>query len=81
MSQITKLRNLLISHILRKLAAIQPDAARWDAAMGEFLLDYDDLRQSDDPDRDLLLFFESTYQAGAVCANWNPELVSSGKPV
>jgi len=64
-----------------ELVTIQPDAARWDAAMAEFLLDYDDLRQSDDPDRDLLLFFESTYQAGAERANWNPELVSSGKPV
>lgn len=64
-----------------ELATVQPDAARWDASMGEFLFDYDDLRRSDDPDRDLLLFFDSTYQAGAARADWSPELVSTGKPV
>lgn len=61
-------------------ANIAPSAARWDTSMGEFLLDYDDLRQSGDPDRDLLAFFESTYKAGATAAGWDVGLLGSGHP-
>lgn len=61
-------------------AKVRPAAARWEAAMGEFLLDYDDLRKSNDRDSDLLAFFESTYQAGAELAGWDPGLVGTGKP-
>jgi hypothetical protein len=57
-----------------------PAAARWDTGMGEFLLDYDDLRQSSDPDRDLLTFLESTYDAGATAAKWESSLLGSGRP-
>ncbi|MBS1866106.1 MAG: hypothetical protein JSS69_09320, partial [Acidobacteria bacterium] len=59
-------------------ARISPPCGRWDSAMGEFLLDYDDLRKSKDPDGDLLSFFESTYAAGAERAGWDPGLVGSG---
>ncbi len=59
---------------------ITPGAARWDLTMSEFLLDYDDLRKSSDPDGDLLSFFESTYQAGATLAGWDPDLVVPGRP-
>lgn len=61
-------------------AKIGPNPARWDADKGEFLLDYDDLRQSANPDRDLLVFLESTYNAGATAAGWDPGLLSSGGP-
>jgi hypothetical protein len=61
-------------------AKISPAGARWESAMGEFLLDYDDLRKSKQPDADLLAFFESTYKAGAEAAGWDPKLVGSGKP-
>ncbi len=61
-------------------ARVNPPASRWDSAMGEFLFDYDDLRNSRDPDGDLLSFFESTYQAGAERAGWDPSLVGSGRP-
>ncbi len=60
---------------------ISPDAARWDTGMGEFLLDYDGLRLSGNPDQDLLAFLESTYKAGAVSAGWDPALLGSGRPV
>jgi hypothetical protein len=59
---------------------VLPAPARWDAAMGEFLLDYDDLRQSSDPDAELLSFLESTYQAGASLAGWDPKWIASGQP-
>lgn len=61
-------------------AEVSPASARWDSTMGEFLLDYDDLRNSTDPDGDLLSFFETTYKAGAEKANWHPNLVGTGKP-
>jgi len=59
---------------------VSPPSSRWESAMGEFLFDYDDLRQSEDPDGDLLSFFESTYHAGAERAGWDPQLVGSGRP-
>jgi len=61
-------------------AKVRPASARWEPAMGEFLLDYDDLRKSQDPDADLLSFFESTYKAGTEKAGWDSHLVGSGKP-
>jgi hypothetical protein len=61
-------------------AKVGPTVARWDAGMGEFLLDYDDLRQSSNPDRDLLTFLESTYNAGATAGRWDSKLLGSGRP-
>lgn len=60
--------------------SVSPSKARWDASMGEFLLDYDDLRSSADPDGDLLAFFETTYRAGAERAGWDSNLVGTGTP-
>lgn len=60
---------------------IKPASARWDNNMGLFILDYDELRKSKTPEKDLLLFLESTYKAGAALADWDSELVGSGKPV
>lgn len=60
---------------------IKPAAARWDATMGLFILDYDDLLQSKNPEDDLLAFFESSYGAGATLAGWDAKLLGSGKPV
>ncbi|MEK6324605.1 MAG: DUF5996 family protein [Acidobacteriota bacterium] len=39
--------------------------------LSEFILPYDDLRQSDSPDDSLLEFMQSTYEAGARLANWD----------
>jgi hypothetical protein len=39
--------------------------------MSEFILPYDELRQSDSPDEALLEFMQSTYEAGARLANWD----------
>ena len=61
-------------------ARLNPSAARWDAGLGEFLLDYEDLRLSADPDRDLLAFLESTYSASATAAGWDSGLLGTGRP-
>ena len=62
-------------------ARVEPAGTKWVPAIGEWVLDYDELRRSKDPDADLLRFFESTYQAVAELGKWNPKLIGSGKPV
>lgn len=55
-------------------ARIGPAGARWDAAMGEHLLDWDLVRTSPDPAEAVLEFAQSTYEAGAKAAGWAAEL-------
>jgi len=45
--------------------------ARFDAMMGEFVLPYEAMRLSTDPDAALLQFLQGTYEAAAVCAQWD----------
>ncbi|QBR83972.1 hypothetical protein E3983_06175 [Legionella israelensis] len=60
---------------------IKPSAARWDSSMGLFVLDYADVQKSENSEEDLYMFLQSTYKAGSECAQWEKELVGSGKPV
>ncbi len=62
-------------------AKIKPIKAKWVDSLGEFILDYDDVRSSKDPEGDLLQFLESTYECEATRAGWESELISAGKPV
>ncbi|MEA3013989.1 MAG: hypothetical protein QOD42_2534 [Sphingomonadales bacterium] len=52
-------------------AAVAPEAARFDATLGEFLLDYEAVRAAPDPDAALLAFLESTYAAAADLGGWD----------
>lgn len=61
-------------------ATIGPAPARWDAGMGEFLLEQDELIACDDPDAALLEFATSSYAAGASAAGWDPALLGTGRP-
>jgi hypothetical protein len=51
-------------------AKVRPEAARFDAALGEFLLDYDAVRRAPDPEAALLDFLQSTYDAAADLGEW-----------
>jgi hypothetical protein len=51
-------------------ADVEPEAARWSAEMGEFLLPYEAVRTAADPRRALLDFCETTFRAGAGLARW-----------
>jgi hypothetical protein len=44
---------------------------KWNPQLSEFILMYDDVRQSAAPEQALLQFFQSTYEAGARLANWD----------
>jgi hypothetical protein len=52
-------------------AAIRPAAAFYNAGTSGFILPYEAVRQSEEPDRVLSEFLQSTYEAGATLANWD----------
>ena len=51
--------------------AVAPAPARFDPSFGEFILPYEAMRQSADPDATLLEFLQTTYEAAANCAHWD----------
>lgn len=50
---------------------IQPDAASFNEALGEFLLPYEAVRTAADPEAALLAFLQSTYEAAAQSGGWD----------
>ena len=52
-------------------AVVQPAAAFYSEALGEFLLPYDAVRTAADPDAALLAFLQSTYEAAARVGAWD----------
>jgi hypothetical protein len=52
-------------------APLRPPAAVFDPNLQEFILDYDAVRTSADPDGMLLDFFQSTYEAAANLGRWD----------
>ena len=64
-----------------ELVKVKPAKAKWNNAMGEFILDYDNVRTANDPAADLLAFFESTYQSESEKADWDPTWIGAGEPV
>jgi hypothetical protein len=54
-----------------KEAVVMPASAAYSDQLGEFILRYDDVRLSKDPDSVLLSFLQSTYDAAADLAGWD----------
>jgi len=52
-------------------ARVRPQAAHFEAEMGEFLLPYQAVQSDADPDTALLDFLQSTYEAAANLAQWD----------
>ena len=63
-------------------AKVRPEAARWDAALGEYVLDYAAVRTAPDPDTALLRFLTSTYEAAADLGKWDRAALecATGRP-
>jgi len=61
---------------------VMPEAAFFSEALGEFILPYDAVRLSGHPDRALLDFLQSTYEAAAIAAKWDRDELECplGKP-
>jgi hypothetical protein len=54
-----------------KSSRVRPAAARYDMALAEFLLPYEAVRTSANPEEALMQFLESTYAEGANLARWD----------
>jgi hypothetical protein len=52
-------------------APIEPAGAYYHAELGEFLLPYEVVRTSDDPDRALAHLIDTTYEAAARLGKWD----------
>ncbi|MBV8790691.1 MAG: hypothetical protein JO205_07200 [Pseudolabrys sp.] len=52
-------------------AKVKPAAAFYSAQLGEFIVPYDDVRKSADPDAALMDFLQSTYDAAADLGKWD----------
>ena len=52
-------------------ARVEPGAARYDAALGEFVLDYEAVRTAAEPGSALLAFLDSSYAAAADLGGWD----------
>ena len=56
-----------------KDAKIKPAEAFYSKEMSEYLLKYEDVRKSENPDQAILDFMQTTYEAGAKFADWERE--------
>jgi Family of unknown function (DUF5996) len=66
------------AHPAREGFANAPVApARWDAALGEYVLDWDDVRSSPDPRAGALDFARSIFAYACSVCKWDPTLASS----
>ena len=57
---------------------VLPDAAGYDSGRGEFLLPYEAVADAPDPDRALLDFLRSTYEAAADLGRWDRAALEPG---
>jgi Family of unknown function (DUF5996) len=58
-------------------ATLSPAAARWEAALGEYILDWDDVCRSDDPHATALDFARSAVGHACLVCGWDPALARS----
>jgi hypothetical protein len=58
-------------------ATLSPAAARWEAALGEYVLDWDDVRTAEHPHEVALEFARSAVQHACTVCDWDPALATS----
>ena len=59
-------------------ATIRPQEAFYDQTLSEYILPYDVVRSADDPDRVLMDFLSSTYEAAASTGKWDRAALECG---
>lgn len=61
---------------------IEPSAASWNEALGEFLLPYHAVRTSENPEATLMRFLQTTYEAASEAGAWDRSLLECelGRP-
>jgi hypothetical protein len=60
-------------------AGVEPAAARWDEAMGLYVLDWDDVISTPDPHATGLGFARSVFRHACVVCDWDPALLASAE--
>jgi hypothetical protein len=60
-------------------ATLEPGGARWEAALGEYVLDWDDARASADPHGAALAFARSAFRHACAVCEWEPALGASAE--
>ena len=60
-------------------ATLAPAAAHWAATLGEFILDWDDIRGGPDPHGAALEFARSAVRHACAVCGWNPALAASAQ--
>jgi Family of unknown function (DUF5996) len=63
-------------------ASLSPADARWDEALGEYILDWDDVRAAADPRAAALEFARSAFRHACQVCEWDPALAATaeGRP-
>ena len=62
-------------------AQLAPEAARWEASLGEFILDWDDVRAATDPHAVALEFTRSVFRHACAVCEWDPALAASADAI
>jgi hypothetical protein len=57
--------------------ALSPSVAHWDAALGEYLLEWDDVRAQPDPRAAALEFARSVFRHACLVCGWDPGLAAT----
>jgi hypothetical protein len=60
-------------------AAARLDAGRWDDALGEYVLDWDEVAASPDPGATALAFARSAFRHACTVCEWDPPLLASAE--
>jgi hypothetical protein len=60
-------------------ATLSPSAARWEPALGEYILDWDDVIASPDPHASALEFARSAFAHACRVCDWDPALEASAE--
>jgi hypothetical protein len=63
-------------------ATLEPAGARWETALGEYVLDWDDVVAAEDPHAAALAFARSAVRHSCTACEWDPDLSASldGRP-
>ena len=58
-------------------ATLSPAAARWDENLGEFILDWQDVRTAEDPHAAAVEFAHSAFRQASLASKWSTDLLGS----
>jgi hypothetical protein len=60
-------------------ATLSPPPARWEDTLGEYVLDWEDVRSSDDPHEKALEFARSAFRHACAVCEWDPTLAATAE--